>query len=66
MPLAAWLPALVHAQVLAPTALFEKLSPSVFMVITYAGAEPKARRLATGSDALLLVIQLPDLPGALR
>lgn len=53
MTLAAWLPALVHAQVLAPTALFEKLSPSVFMVITYAGAEPKARRLATGSAVVI-------------
>lgn len=53
MTLAAWLPAVVHAQALAPTALFEKLSPSVFMVITYAGTEPKARRLATGSAVVI-------------
>jgi serine protease Do len=53
MTLAAWLPALAHAQVLAPIALFEKLSPSVFMVITYAGTEPKARRLATGSAVVI-------------
>jgi hypothetical protein len=53
MTLAAWLPALVHAQVLAPTALFEKLSPSVFMVITYASTESKARPLATGSAVVI-------------
>ena len=53
MTLAALLPALVHAQALAPTALFEKLSPSVFMVVTYASTEPKARRLATGSAVVI-------------
>jgi len=53
MTLAALLPALVHAQALAPTALFEKLSPSVFMVVTYASTEPKARPLATGSAVVI-------------
>ena len=46
-------PAIAQPDALSPTALFERLSPSVFMVVTYAGTEPKARQIGTGSAVVI-------------